>query len=272
MEKFNPSFEVKTIQTKEGKKENEEVVSFEQQKSIDELFKISPELNSAVIEAYEKLKHKNESIYQFFIKYVESIFPESQLKNIVWHGSKDNKTEKGFKLNKEENTHSFMSGDFYGFYFGDYYSHYGWGEGEMTHHPVVLNIKKPKILIPNYNGPSLGSIDMTKNIKEQCGITDEDGIIEPGPWHANEHVSKEEFINYEKQLENKAENYFKNKNIDLENVNPLEWIKYLNEEGLDSIGIQEIVVFESEKIHILGSKSDIENFKTWTTTLENSSH
>jgi hypothetical protein len=268
-EKVNPSKNLEKTSEKgggstfESSKENvgSKEISFEQLKSVEEIFKTNPELEKAAKEAFDRASEKHLDLNHFYLKYIESVFPDSQLKNIVWHGGEKDKRESGFEKNANENDWSFRGGSFYGFYFGDRYSHYGWGEGKMMHHPAVVNVKEFKIVMPGDAYPSLSSIDMNRSIKEQYDINDEDGILQIGTSYANEHAPYEEYLLYEKQIEEKAKRYFANRSP--ERITPKEIMEYLEENGLDSAGIHELVVFEPEQVHILGSKSDIENFKTW---------
>lgn len=224
----------------------------EQMKNVLEVFRLCPELEKVgTAEQYEK--------------YVETIFPESEIKDIVWHGNKNEFKDSGFKTGLgRENTFS-DDGQFYGFYFGDYYSHYG-GEGTVSY-PCRVNISKLKLLFDREGEPSLSGIDTSKSIRKQFNMTDEDGILELGGMHLNKNASREDYEARDRKMEKKFFDYLQTigKTRDgIENETQVvtkEDIRgLLDKEGTTAFGISELVVFKPEQIHILGSKSDIEKF------------
>ena len=230
-------------------KNNHEQILSEKQKSIQEVFALHPEL--------EKIGSRED-----YEKYLETIFPGTKVKDIVWHGNKESFADSGFSKDKGRDNKFSNDGQFYGFYFGDFYSHYG--HSENISYPCLVNIQKLRIIDPEKD-PFLSSIDTTKSIKEQYNITNEDGILEIGGNHYNKNISSEDYGIYQKGL---SEKLFKHLGTTFENVEKGERIisqdevrGYLEKEGITSLGISELVVFEPEQIHILGSKSDVEKFK-----------
>lgn len=202
---------------------------------------------------------------QQYSKYLETIFPDSKIKDIVYHGNKNDFKDTGFKKTKDigENYGYSEDGQFYGFYFGNYYSHYA--HSNKISYPVLLNIKNLKIINPHQE-ENLSSLNMNISIKEQYNLTNEDGILEVGPEKVNENVSEEEFRKYEKEIVRKYSNFFDVEPSDLETnfeevLSYKNILKYLNAKGITSLGISELVVFEPEQIYILGSNQDIEKFK-----------
>jgi len=133
-----------------------------------------------------------------YSKYLDSIFPDSKVKDVVYHG-----TQSKDKFNKFE-----RKSELYGFYFTsyeDYSKQYG------NNISSIINLVNPK---------TYDSIDK----KEYSKIAN--------------LVSKDEFNEYD--------------GINIKNF----------------LGTNEIVVFEPEQIHILGSKQDIEGFKDFKNKLD----
>lgn len=201
-----------------------------------------------------------------YSQYLETIFPESKIKDIVWHGNREDFRDSGFRKDKGRDNKFSDDGQFYGFYFGDKYSHYG--RSDNISYPVMVNIHKLKIVDRENGQPFLSGIDTTKNIRDQFNMTDEDGIIEIGTNYANSNFSLGEYEQYEKSIGEKFLNYLGKKFEDLENgsyeITKEDVFSYLEKEGITALGICELVVFEPEQIHILGSKSDLERFKEFT--------
>ena len=139
---------------------------------------------------------------QLYSQYLDTIFPNSKVKDIVYHGSRGNERFETFKftgINKlsanvkaEDNTGIFFT--------DDPYIAAGYGDGTFAgNYKVLLNIKNP--VYPNTETVTSGSV--SKYIGKY------DGVIGQEPDHSGTNI----------------------------------------------------VVFEPEQIHILGSKKDIEGFK-----------
>ncbi len=160
-----------------------EFVEFsDQEKDIEEVFKINPEL--------EAIGSKEQ--YQ---EYLKTIFPESKIQDIVWHGTRNSKLE------------NFEDKSLYG---NDYGGSYGNG---------VYFTPKIKLAQKYERGGKI--VPAVINVKN--------------PQYFNNGTLKD-FI---------------------PNISDSSIVDYDTKDGL----IDEIVVFEPEQIHILGSKDDIEKFK-----------
>ncbi len=215
----------------------------EQQKSIAEVFHSHPEL--ANIGSAEE-----------YATYLESIFPQSVLRDIAWHGMRDNiehrntLIEEGFNKNKSIITQN--SYDFYGFYFGDRYSHYGFeGGGSVA---AMLDVRKPYLIEPKWNStPSV--LNMKRGLQETYNLTDEDGVIEIGYIHMNDNISDEESWNFVDRIDE----IFQNMQYRTKREEKL--FEYAKQHGLHGVPLEEIVVLDAKQIHILGSKADMLAFQ-----------
>lgn len=244
---------------------NRLIIDLEQARNVSRVFELNPEL----------AKIGSAELYDDYLK---TIFPESVVSGkILWHGNKEDFKDTGFrKDSKKGRTRIQFSedGTFYGFYFGDYYSHYGSTQRnpERMSYPVVLDARKLRYIRPGVD-KGLSSIDVTQSIKEQYDITDEDAIIEVGPeWqHESKLYSKNEAEEYREKIEAEFAKYLRKTGKDPNTFdvidNPDDFqsgLDYIKEKGITSLGITEFVVFEESQIHILGSRDDIEKFKVYT--------
>ncbi|MDQ5883595.1 MAG: hypothetical protein QG654_509 [Patescibacteria group bacterium] len=236
--------------TKENYKNIEEFGSNEEIKNIYEVFKNHPEL--------ELIGTKEE-----YSEYLKTIFPESLLSRIMWHGVLKNTgvTETIYKdgFNKEKNLAIQNNLEFHGFYFGDRYSHYG--GSDMDSIPVVLNIKKPHLINVDYDGPTLSSLNVEAGLKNTYNLNEEDSIVQIGFFEGNDNISDEERGEYITELENQF-----NLNLEEEKdetTQAREILKFIRNCGFNGIPLQEVVVFDSSQIHILGSESDIQAFSDY---------
>ena len=170
-----------------NKKEN----SFADQiENIKEVFKLNPELEQiGTIEEY--------------VKYLGTIFPESKVKAILYHGS-NTEAEERFDSFSDEFIEITLGR---GYYFSPEYKDAEFYSDGWHVYAVVINTKNP--LVHKYDSQEINDeyIRLPKNYKDIY-----DSVI-----------------------------------------------------GVDkNYGTEEqYVVFESNQIHILGSKKDIENFRSW---------
>jgi hypothetical protein len=134
---------------------------------------------------------KKQQALQLYSQYLDTIFPDSKVKDIVYHG-----TQSKDKFNKFE-----RKSELYGFYFTSY-ENYSKQYGNNI--SSIINLVNPK---------TYDNIDK----KEYSKIAN--------------LISKDEFNEYD--------------GINIKNF----------------LGSNEIVVFEPEQIHILGSKQDVQGFK-----------
>lgn len=184
---------------------------------VDFVFKKHPELAQVgTLEEYSK--------------YADSIFPDSKVKDIVYHGSDREFTEfkkpgdAGFNKNKRIGS---ATAD-HGIYFTKY-MHFAKYAGKNVY-PVIVNTQKP------YSFTGVTSLAFTNFVRKVFGDT----------------LSKKIFGYTENPLQ-----------ISHVSVND-EQYKTLTENGHDSINMgerEEMIVFEPEQIHILGNKNDIDGFR-----------
>lgn len=223
----------------------EELSHAENIESIEDIFNLHTELKRiGTQEQYER--------------YVKSIFPESVLHKIMWHGTlkergdKDNIINKGFDPNKALGLD--LGYEFYGIYFGDRYSHYG--GPNMDSIAVILNIRNPRI-IDNDNEHGLSALDMTKGIKATYNLKDEDGLIQINHFEGNDHLSMQEFSKRVSNLEEKVKGFLP------DNPTFQDILNLARKYGMDWLPLHEVAVFDPSQIHILGSTPDIELFKNF---------
>ena len=163
-----------------------------------------------------------------YSQYLNTIFPESGMKDIAYHGSKFkferfDKSKLGSNTNPNKEFPQFND-SYLGFHFTsnpDYYrQRHEFGskyEKTLNEYQVILNIKNPKELEKNNPFAEL----TIENIKES-DIKNNDSVV-------YDYLDKVDFTSGEK-------------------VN---------------IYTNNYIVFEPEQIHILGTHQDIEKFKEW---------
>ena len=231
-------------------------------------------LQKAKEQIKEKVKQfETKEAVELYREYLKTIFPESKVQEIVWHGNREDFKDSGFDKNKGRDNKFSDDGQFYGFYFGDFYSHYG-RPGNISY-PSLVDIKKLKIVDLEFD-PILSGIDVTKNIRGQYKLTDEDGILQIGTDHFNDNVPKEDYEKHDSEMQKKFLDYLHSKGKNFEEIEKgtqeitkQDVNEYLEKNGITALGIAELVVFEQEQIHILGSKSDIKKFKEFVLKNEN---
>jgi hypothetical protein len=169
-----------------------------------------------------------------YIEYLKTIFPESKLKEIVYHS-----TNKNFEEFDKEKVGSRVEGapvggDTGAFGRGIYFTTnitYSKVYGKNTKYCLV-NIKNPKLI---FNNEANDKMYTNKSIKELWGnfdgvifkVTDWKAVVDSGV-----HASMEEFNSVGLGINNKPE-------------------------------IVDVVVDNQSQVHILGSKDDIEKFKNF---------
>jgi hypothetical protein len=179
---------------------------------VEELFNNNPELASIGTPAQ-------------YSAYLDSIFPDSKVKDIVYHGSPNaNKIkEEGFK-NKQERDKGYI-GD--GYYFTKDFSWQSY-TGDIS--GVSKDISKRVSIILNAKNPQLiNTEEDRKNLLNKPNVDSRILLFD-----YNQDLTIEDAI---KQ-------------------NEVRFNLPINE-------LNEIVVFEPEQIHILGNKQDIEGFKNY---------
>jgi hypothetical protein len=188
---------------------------------VDFIYEQHPEL--------ERIGSKQE--YQ---QYLESIYPESVLKQVVYHYSNyDHMKEDGFKFSSETGIVA-GAGGIEAIYFTGSEENY-WGSNDLNKYAAILNVRHP------LDGREAVDVDDPK-IKEYDAIYKEGSDRDFGP-------------------------------LDKENPYQLQQnrAKAFTDRGYDAVlapGLGEIAIFDTENIHILGSRSDIEKFQDFTQPLE----
>ena len=225
---------------------------------------------------------------QLYSQYLDTIFPDSKVKDIVYAGSKE-KFDK-FKIGDTDNKKDF------GIYFGSWISHY-FGESErryLNRTTALINITNPRIInsitinsennndVENNEAIILSSADAS-NIKQFYNMGKEDGIIQLGYSHSNDEVDyKDSEDIYNKEVVELLEKVIKEvKTIGIEAYfdkladNPAMQkeghvaLKQAINSGI-TLGntLEEAVVFEPEQIHILGSNQDIKMFRSFVNNID----
>jgi hypothetical protein len=170
---------------------------------------------------------------QLYSQYLDTIFPNSKVKDIVYHGTK--KEFDKFDKSKLGSNLGYLSSDTKkGFYFGtlkeakQYGFVYSAEEGKQRIVSSILNIKNPKI------------------------VTSEEYVKIANKYADDKNVARrQEPRNFESKLVNPL--------IDLALKNNNDGL--VLEDIFDATKGTQQLVFEPEQIHILGSKQDIEGFK-----------
>ncbi|HEY1041172.1 MAG TPA: hypothetical protein VGE63_00400 [Candidatus Paceibacterota bacterium] len=262
MEKLSISSLAPDIEVEE-KVELPETNSFlNQEKNIQEVFKLNPELreialkSSGISDGTLSIEKQNQEAVKKYAEYLETIFPESRVKEIVWHGTNGDwyKTD-NFNL-ELSGTGSGNNSNTEGIYFIKYPSAAkGFGD-KKTIFPAIIDIKNPNIV-------GLSKFNQTWfNKEEYLKLKTGDGII------AEQEKTPEEY--YDEALAKYEEGLDRYQKME----NPTVWdYKILNkpkspedfhEEQLSTT----YVVFRPEQIHILGSQSDSERFKEFVDKVE----
>jgi hypothetical protein len=207
---------------------NKAVANFKEKFGEDKVISTNKYLSDLFITPEQK-----QQAIQLYSQYLDTIFPDSQVKDIVYHdGGQGAIKEEGFKKDFIGISDGGVLGD--GFYFyADRNKRYDkWRSHTES---VILNIK---------------NLSTKKEIIEKAGLS-----------------NKKDLGVYEEALsilsniphDSNRKNLFHGKYIG----NYSEQLNKINIDGLTGPrgGNIEYVVFEPEQIHILGSKQDIEGFK-----------
>lgn len=196
-----------------------------------------------------------------YSEYLDTVFPDSKIKDIVWHGSSSDERFEDF----DPETIGSLDGGFFGkgFYFSkdkelaESYQKMRKSDGFL--YGIKLNLENPYFWKENQkNFNYIHLIDLKNTPKGDILINKDydDG------W-AEELTKK-----YNKMYSSKIESINSIEYADEINRLARVGAEFLKDKGYDgSIAInpiskkEEYVAFNSEQIHILGSKQDIEKFK-----------
>jgi len=229
IENFNPT------------KKNENFLTQEQSSNIDEVFKDNPEIAT--------IFKNNKELFQ---EYSHSIFPDSKVKDIVWHGTRGD-WYKSEKFNLElAGTGSGNKSNTEGIYFIKYKGAASAFGDKKTIFPVLLNIKNPNILpLSDFNKTWFRKEDYLKLKTGDSIVGEQEKTPEE---YYNKHLAKYE-------LDKKNPDFIKigGKDTIWDFSNKPKSPEDFHEEQLSTT----YVVFEPEQIHIIGSKKDLEQAKEW---------
>lgn len=219
--------------------------------SLNEVFKGNEKL--AIDELYGKqtipLQQKQQA-QQLYSEYLDTIFPDSKVKDIVYHytdAKKFDKFVKDYIGSSVERTGVNAADSELGIFFGKKGLEGVANKEKLgtTEIPALINIKNPNNDIYDKADEYLYSSE--RFIDEQ--VPDYDIEIEEDENGNIKTVYKEKDKLKGKDLERAWYNSYK---------------KDLIAQGKDGVVLDNIkIVFEPEQIHILGSKQDIEQFKNW---------
>ena len=190
------------------------------------------------IKAYVPITpQQKQQALQVYSQYLDTIFPNSQVKDIVYHGSKKNLTLESFdKSQIGTSTDLGWYGKGFYFFFDPQSAKY---YGKLN--TAILNIKNPYLFNSVKSWTDLSKTGV--NIDNLQKISD--GVLVTT--NLDEYLDNADLEKLSKKVEIIGYSY-----QDSEGGMPV--IKLTKDK-------EELVVFEPEQIHILGSKQDIEGFK-----------
>ena len=208
-------------------------------------------------------------VKELYSKYLDTIFPESKVKDIVWHGSRSEERFENFDSQKIGD----LDGGFFGkgFYFSEhkelaetYRSMRKNSNGSL--YAIKLNLKNPYMWKDNQkNFLYINKIDLKNTPKGDILIDKdfEDDWVEELTKRYNEKYSDKiesvDSIEYADELNKLASigtDFLKDRGYDGSiAVNPISKQK-------------EFVAFDESEIHILGSRKDIEYFRNFVSKKE----
>ena len=200
--------------TSESKQEINTTQEKIEKDGVDFIFENNPVL--------EKIGTKEE-----YRNYIENIFPESKIKDILYHYSSHDKIkEEGFKYFTETGVPA-GAGEMEAIWLTSKSENY-WGNNELEKYAAVVNLKQP--------------------LDAREAISEEDDVI------------KEYNKIYEIGGDKEYDVWDKNNRWALQKNRKLAF----KEAGYDSVlapNLEEVTVFDKENIHILGSEKDTQQFK-----------
>ena len=197
---------------------------------VDFIFEQNPEL--------EKIGTKEQ-----YSEYLDTIFPESKIKDIVWHGS--TQKFKNFDLENHSSSGNFGIG-IYTTPDKTFAQKYTRGEGFLN--GIILNIKDPFITSLKYK-EYYGGNTFAPEIK------------------MSEYIKNDGILNYE-GLDRDSLELFNQDLIEYKGPKDNIGLPMYQEKIYSNPFLKEIVVFENEQAYILGSEQDVENFKEFVSKTE----
>jgi hypothetical protein len=194
----------------------------------------------------------NQEAEKLYAKYLETIFPESKVQDIVWHGTKSDwyKTEKfdsekiGSNSGNKHNTEGSI-----------YFLKYPTGTGSFGPNkmPAKIDLRNPNVLPLNEFNQTWFNKDNYLKLKIGDGIIAEQ---EEDP----EQMYASKMNTYEKNVQKHEEDLSKGAESSVWDKFKLDKPSSLKQFYGEELSTT-YVVYNPEQISILGSKSDIENFK-----------
>ena len=186
---------------------------------VGDVYKNNPELSKTGTE-------------QEYLDYIESVFPNSKIKDVVYHKTSSKEIEGGkFKISRLG---------------GVYFSFFNVPSGGLLKGLVQKLIKENTIIaVVDVKNPFIVNRNNAKEVVKKIGLTTQD-------------VTKLR-KNFDLST-NDAVLGFPNEAKDTGQLDNFPTISFNEKDKKDII---ELAVFDPEQIHILGSKSDIEGFKKW---------
>lgn len=248
--------------------------------------KVWNKLGNEIIPNYEA-----ERLYQ---KYLETIFPKSKIKNIVWHGTTDKQEviNNGFNEKRKSKEYDYSHGAIFATSSIQDAETAGTSKGKYDVVPLIINVKnlgvsrEGKINKENIDNLPFSSEDEINKIIQQneenwnklgwkykilpnniLQLTKPQEFKYHGIWNENNDLVLDLSYN------NGFIGQLKEADINILKSSGLDGIIAVDEHDL--FGKQKVgnkswyVVFESKNIHILGSKDDIEKFKEFVSENEN---
>lgn len=244
-----------------------------QEKNIQEVFKLSPEL-------------KEIGTVEQYAEYLKTIFPESEVQDIVWHGTKSAENFDKFDIEKESSFGFKKHGAI--FFTSNIEDAKTRGSGNIKHQaekiiPAVVDLKHPLISGKKHIRQEYDDV-ISENEKEIADILADDNIQTKWQEKKWKHRVEDGKLILEKiheyddlGLSNHENDYFYSLSHnagfigDINENQVIEW----KDKGFDGIiddtyiaklsGLEGdkkwIAVFNTNQINILGSENDIEKFK-----------
>lgn len=209
MEKFLQD----NLKSEKIKSNENEIEKSQIKEGVDFVFEQNPEL-------------ANIGTKEQYVKYLETIFPESKIRDIVYHGTQNNFDQ------FDENKISENSGNF-GFYGKGFYFT---PDQRSIHGDVIvkalINIRNP------YHFDMKGDLSDSNNLEKYFAKKIDETFCQ----------NKKGYEDYYNELYDNYDGVVVHRNM-----------------GKSNDSISEISIFNVSNIHILGSKADIENFKKFVT-------
>jgi hypothetical protein len=204
--------------------------------------------------------------------YIDSIFPESKMRDVVYHSSK-NKFEKFSKEKKGSNLGKVSLDSKLGFFFGNLELSKKFGD---VNYSVVISTKNP-LIVEEDTRQKDKVIDIIKSVKNLLTSEGKQDFFESGSNIQNIILSSYNVKSYN-ELNSKLDEYqdiLKNINTKEANFNSdftENKIKNAIENNNDgvilnydvkdsSVKSKQYIVFEPEQIHILGNENDVQGFR-----------